>query len=50
MRKVRNADGHTVCRVDEVDRKVEIKDKGCTTIIQWLQNGEVRITQLKKTA
>jgi hypothetical protein len=50
MREVRNSDGRLVCRVDEVTGKVEIVIKGCVTLIERTEKGEIKIINIKKTA
>lgn len=49
MREVRNSDGRLVCRINERTGEVEIRIKGCVTLIQRTQGGEISITNSKKT-
>ncbi len=43
MSEVRNLDGRLVCFIDEATGTIEIKMKGCTTIIKRNLDGTVEI-------
>jgi len=49
MSEVRNLDGRLVCRVDNTSGTVEIKIKGCTTLIKRNSNGTTEIINHKNT-
>ena len=43
MTAIRNSDGKIVCFLDKTTGNVEIKVKGCTTLIRYKPNGEPEI-------
>jgi hypothetical protein len=47
MRDVRNSDGRLVCRIDEATGTVEIRIKGCVTLIERGPDGKPVIVNLK---
>ncbi len=50
MNEVRNLDGRLVCCLDDDTGTVEIKIKGCTTVIKRNPDGTTEIVNLKNTA
>lgn len=45
---VKNADGKTVCRVDEETQEVIIWRKNCKTIVGFDKNGKAKIKNTKE--
>lgn len=50
MQEIRNSYGKLVCRADKNSKTVEIVIKGCITLIRFLDNGAIEVTNKKKTA
>lgn len=50
MEEVRNAANRLVCCVDKTQKTVEIVTKGYKTVIQFLDNGTVKIQNAKASA
>jgi len=50
MREIRNSDGKLVCRIDEITGTVEIVVKGCVTLIERAEDGEIKVVNHKKSA
>jgi hypothetical protein len=50
MLAVRNSDNHLVCMLDEITGTVEIRIKGCITLIERTPDGEIRIINTKTAA
>ncbi|WP_353852935.1 hypothetical protein [Dehalobacter restrictus] len=50
MYAVRNSDNHLVCMLDEVTGTVEIRTKGCITLIERMPDGKFKINNIKKAA
>ena len=50
MQDVRNSANKLVCRLDKQTKTIEIALKGCTTTIQFLENGQVLIQNANKVA
>lgn len=46
MQKVKNSVGKTICRVDTEDKLVEIQHKGIKTLIRFLPNGDIQVTDI----
>lgn len=44
MQEIRNGNNKLVCRIDRAQRIVEIVLKGCTTQIQFADNGKITVT------
>ncbi len=49
MTAVRNSDGRIVCFLDEATGDVEIKVKGCTTLIRPRPGGKPEVVNLSST-
>ncbi len=47
MCEVRNGDGRLVCKADKSNKSIEIRVKNCVTLIEWLPNGKLKITNIK---
>lgn len=47
MQNIKNSIGKTICRVDSEDKLVEILHKGVKTLIKFLPNGKIEITDVK---
>lgn len=47
MLEVRNAENHLVCLLDEITGTIEIRIKGCTTVIERTVDGEIKIINTK---
>jgi hypothetical protein len=47
MHDVRNSEGRLVCRINEATGAVEIRVKGCVTLIERAPDGKVRIVNTK---
>ncbi len=47
MREVRNSDGRLVCRIDEITGEVEIRIKGCITLIKGISHNRIEVVNLK---
>lgn len=50
MHEVRNSNNHLVCMLDEVTGAVEIRTKGCITLIERMPDGKFKIINTKKAA
>ena len=52
MIEVINADERLICRIDVVTGAIEIKLKGCVTLIGRPQNGKIKVIggQIRKTS
>lgn len=50
MEEVRNSQGKLVCRVDKLNKTVEIVLKGCTTLICFSDDGTISVTNKDKVA
>ena len=50
MREVRNSDGRLVCRIDERTGAIEIKVKGCVSLIERTYDGKITITHSPRAA
>jgi len=50
MYGVRNSDDHLVCMLDEITGTIEIRMKGCTTLIKRMPDGKFKIINTKKAA
>lgn len=50
MEEVRNSQGKLVCRVDKLNKTVEIVFKGCTTLICFSDDGTISVTNKDKVA
>jgi len=44
MKEIRNADGKLVCRINDLERTVEIVHKGRTTLIRFKPDGTVAVS------
>lgn len=43
MKAIKNIQNKTVCHVDEKNRIIEIKKKGCVTIIIFMKDGTAKV-------
>lgn len=50
MCEIRNNDNHLVCMLDEVTGTIEIRTKGCITLIERMPDGTFKIINTKKAA
>jgi hypothetical protein len=50
MCEIRNSDGRLVCRIDERAGEVEIKAKGCVTLLKLQPDGTISVVNIKETA
>lgn len=44
MKTIKNANGKTVCRVDELTQEVEIIRRGCRTVVRFHGDGTMTVT------
>ncbi|MDR0887016.1 MAG: hypothetical protein LBN22_11840 [Clostridiales Family XIII bacterium] len=47
MEDVRNSDGRLVCRINRETTHIEIKSKGCITILNQKSDGTIAIDNIK---
>ena len=50
MVEVRNSYGKLVCRIDKLNKTIEIALKCCVTTIRFMDDGKVNVENTQKTA